>query len=39
MGVANDTVAVVDPKARVFGVHGLRVMEASAFPLLPPECP
>ncbi|KAE8352400.1 hypothetical protein BDV28DRAFT_3401 [Aspergillus coremiiformis] len=39
MGVANDLMAVVDSQARVFGVKGLRVVDASAFPLLPPGHP
>lgn len=39
MGVQNDTMAVVDSKARVFGVSGLRVVDASAFPILPPGHP
>ncbi|GME32268.1 GMC oxidoreductase [Neofusicoccum parvum] len=39
MGRANDTNAVVDTKARVFGVEGLRVVDASSFPLLPPGHP
>jgi choline dehydrogenase len=39
MGRSNDTLAVVDPKARVYGVHGLRVVDASAFPFLPPGHP
>lgn len=39
MGVANDSMAVVDSTARVFGVSGLRVVDASAFPLLPPGHP
>lgn len=36
MGKPNDPNAVVDSRGRVFGVHGLRVIDASAFPLLPP---
>lgn len=36
MGRANDTKAVVDSNARVYGVRGLRVVDASAFPLLVP---
>lgn len=39
MGVQNDTMAVVDNRARVFGVTGLRVVDASAFPILPPGHP
>lgn len=39
MGVRSDRTAVVDHKARVFGVHGLRVVDASAFPFLPPGHP
>ncbi|KAL9092349.1 MAG: hypothetical protein Q9159_000857 [Coniocarpon cinnabarinum] len=39
MGMANDTMAVVDAQARVFGVRGLRVVDNSAFPLLPPGHP
>lgn len=39
MGRANDTMAVVDSHARVFGVQGLRVVDASAFALLPPGHP
>ena len=39
MGSINDTNAVVDTKARVIGVTGLRVVDASALPLLPPGHP
>lgn len=39
MGRLNDTKAVVDTKARVIGVQGLRVVDAAAFPLLPPGHP
>lgn len=39
MGRTNDPAAVVDSKAQVIGVHGLRVVDASAFPLLPPGHP
>lgn len=31
--------AVVDSKARVYGVQGLRVVDAAAFPLLIPGHP
>ncbi|EAT76545.1 hypothetical protein HBH56_228350 [Parastagonospora nodorum] len=39
MGKKEDKMAVVDSKARVFGVENLRVVDASAFPLLPPGHP
>ncbi|CZR63977.1 related to choline dehydrogenase [Phialocephala subalpina] len=39
MGVASDPMAVVDSHARVFGVQGVRVVDASAFPFLPPGHP
>ena len=39
MGVKSDPAAVVDSKARVFGVSGLRVVDASSFALLPPGHP
>ncbi|XTI84315.1 GMC oxidoreductase [Cenococcum geophilum] len=39
MGRRNDTMAVVDSKAKVIGVQGLRVVDAAAFPLLPPGHP
>lgn len=39
MGVPSDRMAVVDHRARVFGVTGLRVVDASAFPILPPGHP
>ncbi|TLD17693.1 uncharacterized protein PgNI_01248 [Pyricularia grisea] len=39
MGKANDPNAVVDSKARVIGVTGLRVVDASSFALLPPGHP
>lgn len=39
MGIRTDRMAVVDHKARVFGVLGLRVVDVSAFPLLPPGHP
>lgn len=36
MGTVSDPMAVVDSKARVIGVSGLRVVDASSFALLPP---
>ncbi|KAB8227784.1 GMC family oxidoreductase [Aspergillus alliaceus] len=39
MGISNDTTAVVDSRARVRGVTGLRVVDAGAFPLVPPTFP
>jgi choline dehydrogenase len=39
MGKSSDPMAVVDSKAHVFGVMGLRVVDASAFPLLVPGHP
>jgi len=39
MGNRGDSMAVVDSKARVFGVSGLRVVDASSFALLPPGHP
>lgn len=39
MGQQGDTMAVVDNNARVFGVTGLRVVDASVFPILPPGHP
>ncbi|PWY86592.1 putative choline dehydrogenase [Aspergillus sclerotioniger CBS 115572] len=39
MGRKEDPWAVVDNRARVFGVEGLRVVDASAFPFLPPGLP
>jgi choline dehydrogenase/5'-oxoaverantin cyclase/versicolorin B synthase len=39
MGKVDDKLAVVDSKARVIGVDGLRVVDASAFPFLPPGQP
>lgn len=39
MGRNDDEMAVVDSRARVIGVNGLRVVDASAFPLLPPGHP
>jgi choline dehydrogenase len=39
MGKSNDSLAVVDNHARVFGVSKLRVVDASALPFLPPGMP
>ena len=39
MGQINDTMAVVDSQGRVIGVSGLRVVDASIFPFLPPGQP
>lgn len=39
MGTRDDPTAVVDNRARVFGVTNLRVVDASAFPFLPPGHP
>lgn len=39
MGSKNDTMAVVDSKAKVFGMSNLRIVDASAFPFLPPGHP
>lgn len=39
MGSSDDDMAVVDSQARVYGVQGLRVVDASAFPFLPPGHP
>ncbi|RAL61790.1 hypothetical protein DID88_002853 [Monilinia fructigena] len=39
MGKLSDPNAVVDSSARVIGVKSLRVVDASAFPLLPPGHP
>lgn len=39
MGEVGDPSAVIDSKARVMGVRGLRVVDASAFPFLPPGHP
>lgn len=39
MGRKDDPTAVVDPTATVIGVHRLRVVDASAFALLPPGHP
>lgn len=39
MGKSSDPMAVVDSNARVFGVKSLRVVDSSAFALLPPGHP
>ncbi|KAK4547098.1 hypothetical protein LTR36_001319 [Oleoguttula mirabilis] len=39
MGKRNDTMAVIDSHARVYGVNGLRVVDASSFPFLTPGHP
>ncbi|CAG7918653.1 unnamed protein product [Penicillium olsonii] len=39
MGRWNDAMAVIDSSARVYGVQGLRVVDASSFPFLPPGHP
>lgn len=39
MGRAEDPMAVVDTHAKVIGVKGLRVVDASSFALLPPGHP
>jgi choline dehydrogenase len=39
MGPESDPYAVVDSSARVIGVQNLRVVDASAFPILPPGHP
>ena len=39
MGKASDPDAVIDSRARVYGVKGLRVVDASAFAILPPGHP
>lgn len=39
MGMMNDSMAVVDSKARGIGVNNLRVVDASSFALLPPGHP
>ena len=39
MGMVNNSKAVVDSAARVIGVQGLRIVDASIFPFLPPGHP
>ncbi|KAL8719939.1 MAG: hypothetical protein Q9225_003116 [Loekoesia sp. 1 TL-2023] len=39
MGKPDDSMAVVDSHARVYGTQNLRVVDASAFPFLPPGHP
>ncbi|GAP92978.1 putative choline dehydrogenase [Rosellinia necatrix] len=39
MGLPSNPLAVLDSEARVYGVKGLRVVDASAFPVLPPGHP
>ncbi|KAJ5239255.1 hypothetical protein N7468_003874 [Penicillium chermesinum] len=39
MGTSKDAMAVIDSRARVFGVQKLRVVDASSFPFLPPGHP
>lgn len=39
MGPRSDPLAVVDSSTRVYGVQGLRVVDASSFPFLPPGHP
>lgn len=39
MGQKEDPMAVLDSNARVYGVQGLRVVDASSFPFLPPGHP
>jgi choline dehydrogenase len=39
MGKESDSMAVVDSEGRVFGTSGLRVVDASAMPFLPPGHP
>lgn len=39
MGKVDDPMAVVDSRGRVIGVSGLRVVDASTFPFLPPGQP
>ncbi|KAI5369186.1 putative glucose-methanol-choline oxidoreductase, FAD/NAD(P)-binding domain superfamily [Septoria linicola] len=39
MGRPSNSMAVIDSKAKVYGVQNLRVVDASAFPFLPPGQP
>ena len=39
MGMAHDSNAVVDSEGKVYGVQALRIVDSSAFPLLPPGHP
>lgn len=39
MGRSNDSTAVLDSRARVYGTQNLRVVDASSFPFLPPGHP
>lgn len=39
MGSRNDSMAVIDSQARVYGTQYLRVVDASSFPFLPPGHP
>jgi choline dehydrogenase len=39
MGPSTDPMAVLDSKARVYGVSNLRVVDSSSFPTLPPGHP
>ncbi|KAL9016400.1 MAG: hypothetical protein Q9180_008803 [Flavoplaca navasiana] len=39
MGPRSDRMAVVDTDTKVYGVRRLRVVDASAFPFLPPGHP
>ena len=39
MGRSNDSMAVIDSRARVYGTQNLRVVDASSFPFLPPGHP
>lgn len=39
MGKKDNAMAVIDSKAKVYGVQGVRVVDASSFPILPPGHP